>query len=114
MQPDYPAAHSMDTMFFAVDRDGNVAIFSTGEAGAAPSEGLAGDQAFDVSRQLENILPRGDVIHDLDGRRMPGADQAPWRLPRNLHSWSVNVNEVCGTKQDTATSDYAINVVMIV
>jgi hypothetical protein len=34
--PDFPAAHSMDTEWFAVDADGNVAIFETGEQGAAP------------------------------------------------------------------------------
>ena len=33
MEIDFPAAHSMDTCFFAVDRDGHVAVFETGEAG---------------------------------------------------------------------------------
>ena len=36
MEPDYPAAHSMDTTFFAVDADGRVAIFTTGENGHVP------------------------------------------------------------------------------
>jgi hypothetical protein len=76
MQPDYPAAHSMDTQFFAVDKDGNVAYFSTGEAGAAPEEALAGDQANDVARQLRQILPRCEVIHDRDGRRLPVQGEA--------------------------------------
>lgn len=34
---DHPAAHSMDTTWFAVDRDGKVASFDTGEAGAMPA-----------------------------------------------------------------------------
>jgi hypothetical protein len=34
---DYPAAHSMDTDWFAVDADGNVGIFSSSEDGAVPS-----------------------------------------------------------------------------
>jgi hypothetical protein len=33
---DYPAAHSMDTEWYAVDRDGHVALFDSGEAGAMP------------------------------------------------------------------------------
>lgn len=36
---DFPAAHSMDTTWFAVDRDGHVAVFDSGEAGAVPVEG---------------------------------------------------------------------------
>ena len=36
MEPDYPAAHSMDTDWFAVDKDGHVAVFASGEAGAVP------------------------------------------------------------------------------
>ena len=33
---DYPAAHSMDTEWFAVDASGNLAIFDSGEGGAVP------------------------------------------------------------------------------
>ena len=33
---DFPAAHSMDTTWFAVDEQGHVAEFSTGEAGCLP------------------------------------------------------------------------------
>jgi hypothetical protein len=68
MQPDYPAAHSMDTMFFAVDKDGNVAVFNTGEAGAVPTRALAAEQAEDVQRQLLSDLPRCEIIHDVDGQ----------------------------------------------
>jgi hypothetical protein len=35
-QPDYPAAHSMDTHWFAVDERGQVAVFATGEDGHVP------------------------------------------------------------------------------
>jgi len=34
--PDYPAAHSMDSIWFAVDLDGNIAFFDTGEDGCLP------------------------------------------------------------------------------
>lgn len=37
---DYPAAHSMDSTWFAVDADGEVAVFDTGEGGCAPAEGF--------------------------------------------------------------------------
>jgi hypothetical protein len=37
MDADFPAAHSMDSHWFAVDRDGNVAYFVSGEEGAVPA-----------------------------------------------------------------------------
>lgn len=36
MSADYPAAHSMDTQWFAVDKNGLVGFFSTGAGGAVP------------------------------------------------------------------------------
>jgi hypothetical protein len=36
MDVDFPAAHSMDTAWYAVDRDGHVGIFVTGEEGHMP------------------------------------------------------------------------------
>jgi hypothetical protein len=38
MQSDFPAAHSMDTDWFAVDKCGHVALFRSGESGAVPLE----------------------------------------------------------------------------
>lgn len=37
---DYPAAHSMDTEWFAVDADGQVALLCSGEGGAIPQTAL--------------------------------------------------------------------------
>lgn len=54
MEPDYPAAHSMDTTWFAVDREGYVGLFNTGEAGAMPEDALAGEE---VGAGLEAALP---------------------------------------------------------
>jgi len=34
---DYPAAHSMDSTWFAVDEDGHIAFFDTGEGGPLPA-----------------------------------------------------------------------------
>jgi len=36
METDYPAAHSMDTTWFAVDKDGFIAVMETEEEGALP------------------------------------------------------------------------------
>jgi len=48
----FPAAHSMDTTWFAVDSEGRVARFESGEAGAVPntaaSGGGAAEPSFDV------------------------------------------------------------------
>lgn len=35
---DFPAGHSMDTDWFAVDKDGNIAVFDSGQDGAVPIE----------------------------------------------------------------------------
>jgi hypothetical protein len=45
---DYPAAHSMDTYWFAVDADGNVAMFDTGEGGAVPEDAWRGEDGLDT------------------------------------------------------------------
>lgn len=47
MDCDFPAAHSADTTWFAVDKDGHVGIFETGEAGAMPLI-CAGGENFDT------------------------------------------------------------------
>jgi hypothetical protein len=49
---DYPAAHSMDTTFFAVDANGHVAVFFSGEDGPVPSASQSEDSLFSVLRQL--------------------------------------------------------------
>jgi hypothetical protein len=51
MEADYPAAHSMDTTWFAVDRDGHVGMFFSGESGAVP-EGVSGG----VSREFFELV----------------------------------------------------------
>lgn len=48
---DYPAAHSMDTTWWGVDRDGHIARFDTGEAGAAPEEAGEGSH-LDVMKLI--------------------------------------------------------------
>ena len=52
MRVDFPAAHSMDTDWFAVDADGNVGLFDSTEDGAVPNAaatlGGAGEPSFDA------------------------------------------------------------------
>ncbi len=52
-----PAAHSMDTTWFAIDADGFVAAFDTGEAGALPNAAAAGPEGGDFDAwPLELVL----------------------------------------------------------
>jgi hypothetical protein len=75
---DFPAAHSMDSTWFAVDKDGFVAYFSTGESGAMPAVGYTGEDAFELERVLIRDLPAGDVLHDPRGRSLPGDPLRPF------------------------------------
>ena len=50
---DYPAAHSMDTTWFAVDKDGYVALMETNEEGALPF--ACDDEQSDGSEFLEDL-----------------------------------------------------------
>jgi hypothetical protein len=66
MMKDYPAAHSMDTEWFAVDADGNVGIFDSSEDGAVPTA-VRGE--FDINSFIER-LPKGDggiLVVPIDG-----------------------------------------------
>ena len=42
---DFPAAHSTDSEWFAVDKEGRVAVFDTLEPGPLPNAGLMGQGA---------------------------------------------------------------------
>src|SRR3954462_7293408 len=72
MAADFPAAHSMDSCWFAVDRDGHVGFFTTGEAGAMPAAGVTGDAAYRLCDQLAEAVPPGEVIFDPRGYVLPG------------------------------------------
>jgi len=51
---DYPAAHSMDTLWFAVDEVGHVGVFFTGEDGPAPA-GERGQDLFDLMKHVPGV-----------------------------------------------------------
>lgn len=81
---DLPAAHSMDTRWFAVDQDGCVAVFDTGETGCVAEdwEGgqsrgyalverlLAAGLPMDLSRQA--ALPPSPEVRRFSDERPPG------------------------------------------
>ena len=56
---DFPAAHSMDTMWFAIDADGCVGVFQSGEAGAVPDAAYVGDEYGEV---LELLAPGANEL----------------------------------------------------
>jgi hypothetical protein len=65
---DYPAAHSMDTTWFAVDRDGLVAAFDSGEAGAVPDPAYLGDSSHDVVSEIYRSIAKRPIEFLRGGR----------------------------------------------
>jgi hypothetical protein len=73
--PDFSAAHSMDTAWFAVDAQGHVGYFNTGEAGAMPQDAQRDpdlEQIPDVGGEdmpcREGTIPGYPGHHHLDWR----------------------------------------------
>jgi hypothetical protein len=61
---DFPAAHSMDTTWFAVDRDGHVACFESGEDGAVPAT-VQGQIDLETLARLMSAASGGPACFDL-------------------------------------------------
>ena len=58
----YPAAHSMDSFWFGLDKDGNIAVFDTGESGAIPTNAHSNPDGFyhlldSLKKDLGGIRP---------------------------------------------------------
>ena len=72
---DYPAAHSMDTEWFAVDADGRVGSFWSGEDGSVPRVEDRPPRIDDVVgaiMYLENAtFVTGEILH-VDGGQSAG------------------------------------------
>ncbi len=74
---DFPAAHSMDTTWFAIDADGYVGIFDSGEGGALPEDfTTVADDRIDFTGDLlsvfaaetgQPICMTNDIRHILTG-----------------------------------------------
>jgi hypothetical protein len=68
MDAEYPAAHSMDTLWYAIDRSGHVGHFSTGENGHLP-EGA--EQGYEVLPELYRArLPGEEPALDAEDPRL--------------------------------------------
>ena len=52
METDYPAAHSMDSYWFAIDSHGHVGCFETGEPGPLPVRALRNDNVEEILKEL--------------------------------------------------------------
>ncbi len=61
---DYPAAHSMDTEWFGVDREGRVAIFDSMEDGAVP---VSCANIYGLPIPIERFISPCELIYDLSG-----------------------------------------------
>src|SRR4051794_8124191 len=75
MEPDYPAAHSMDSSWYAVDKNGHVALFVTGAGGA-----MADNAYSPAAREfLEDLDPEEVEAMGIDPAQLN--DIAPEQLP---------------------------------
>lgn len=63
---DFPAAHSMDTTWFAIDSDGHVAVFESGESGCVPQDAYLGEDYGEITDQVHD-LPSTSAVYDLAG-----------------------------------------------
>jgi hypothetical protein len=80
---DFPAAHSMDTTWFAIDRDGHVAMFETGEAGCVPRDAYLGEDYGPVKDAMR-AFPDNGLIIDIEGRRA-GSHRDHWSFEQFAH-----------------------------
>jgi hypothetical protein len=80
---DYPAAHSMDTTWFAVDKDGHVAAFESAEGGAVPNDALTDQQGdFDALQEIRPYASSCDVIYALEDQKSPLSKDRQHALPQ--------------------------------
>lgn len=101
---DYPAAHSMDSEWFAVDADGHVAVFETGEAGICPTNASV-RQDFSVIEEMvaagfsinvDEILAREPWVYDKTSSQWLGsvwleAANATVDIKKELHGDAVKI-----------------------
>lgn len=81
---DYPAAHSMDTEWFAVDQMGNVAHFDSLESGAVPECAFRTPNIEESLDQIRVWFPR-HLPTEVSMGRLPG-----WLLEKGCHELVEN------------------------
>src|SRR5258706_14768089 len=85
---DCPGARSMDSTWFAIDRDGHVALFETGEAGGMPLEGY-GEQGMLHEDELR-ALPTTGMRYDPAGHRATATGNEHVELdPERPHEYTI-------------------------
>lgn len=96
---DFPAAHSMDTTWFAIDSDGQVAVFESGESGCVPVDAYLGEEFGDVTETL-HALPSTGAIYDLAGLRASAShDHVPREYLRATTELVVFVRELAPLRE---------------
>jgi hypothetical protein len=87
MEPDadFPAAHSMDTHWFAVDRDGHVGIFDSGEAGAVPVDAAQEQDHSGFLMSLIEVLSK--IVPLFDPKDWIGQDDTGRGRHREEGGW---------------------------
>jgi hypothetical protein len=80
----------MDTVWFAVDADGHIAQFDSGEAGAVPVEGYTEDWGS-LQDALRKAVTSGQTVYELEGRAEPERGLHQWRAENAEHwrDWPV-------------------------
>jgi hypothetical protein len=74
----------MDTAWFAVDEDGHVAMFESGEAGAVPTDAYLGEDYYELVEKACKAAPRSTALLDLEGKkREHGSDHVDRHMLRH-------------------------------
>jgi hypothetical protein len=125
---DFPAAHSMDTTWFAIDADGCVGVFKSYEAGAVPSIACRSYGFYDFITewcQLSGGILKINVDTSLFENQLPSLDSIYWwiehakyqsrlALTENMEGSSTSFEDIyCTQKIDDVilvlSSDRAID-----
>ena len=72
MDVDYPAAHSMDTHWFAIDKDGQVGLFFTAETGYLPSRAAEAEMPDLIELAIGDPDVRPDPFTPCGSQRLVG------------------------------------------
>ena len=103
---DFPAGHSMDTTWFAVDRDGHVAVFDTGEDGAAPARSVEWRLRFGgQERSVAEFLVVHLAVNDSSRRMRPLGELLALAEELGYEEWAVQAQD--GVRISIPKSDLA-------
>lgn len=105
MDPDFPAAHSMDTAWFAMDADGHLGVFETNEEGHMPDQDDFHEEKFE---QWKKKARRGEILlpdKQFDRAELLGLQLLYLRLRQEIHDSPPPNNEPVPPNQITR-SDY--------